>query len=631
MSFGWLNPLPALKGGLAAVKGFVTKGGGADHAAVGGLHALGGKLAVAGGKAGAFLGSTLSPLLPTIGGWGGIGGKLLGTGTLKSLGAGALAGWGTFFKAWGMGLSKVYGFTLPKLAVAVPKVGGFLGGALAPLGTGAGKLLGAAGGLGWKMLGGVAAAGLGALWLLNKITGAPRALQRRVVRVTGIGGGPGRHARTIEEYVSESGGSSGHGIGKIALIGLLLFGWWAAPAALPQPGGPGQLMHGYSVQPISLSCSAPLSIPSGGATGVVATLGAKIHGFSFKPPSPAADLEKAHSLITRLGRLWRTFTDAKDHGIIPTDGAATAAQAAAVQAAAVPAAACCPASAPVEPPSGIPASLVTVSGPGPNSLTLEQNNNARTIVAVGAGIGVPAAAEVIAVAVALQESSLTNLPGGDRDSAGLFQQRPSQGWGSYAQVTDPVFASTTFYTRLLAVPGWQQMPLTVAAQTVQRSGLPDAYAKWQGLASQLVAGAGGVAPRIGQAAFVPVCSAPTLPVGFPTSPSGQTAIAFAMAQIGKPYLFGGNGPAAWDCSGLVDRAYNLPGRPTTFTLINMGVQVAPGQEQPGDLVFPDAGHVGISLGGGQMVDAPHTGAFVRVEPTGQLWAVRRLVGAGVPA
>ena len=489
MSFGWLNPLPALKGGLAAVKGFVTKGGGADHAAVGGLHALGGKLAVAGGKAGAFLGSTLSPLLPTIGGWGGIGGKLLGTGTLKSLGAGALAGWGTFFKAWGMGLSKVYGFTLPKLAVAVPKVGGFLGGALAPLGTGAGKLLGAAGGLGWKMLGGVAAAGLGALWLLNKITGAPRAVQRRVVRVTGIGGGRGRHSMTtIME--SSSGGSSGHGIGKVALIGLLLFGWWAAPAALPQPGGPGQLMHGYSVQPISSSCSAPLSIPSGGATGVVATLGAKIHGFSFKPPSPAADLEKAHSLITRLGRLWRTFTDAKDHGIIPTDGAATAAQAAAVQAAALPAASCCP-TAPVEPPGGIPAAFrtVVVSGPGTNGLSLEQTGNARTVVAVGAGMGVPVRGQVIAVAVALQESSLRNLPGGDGDSAGLFQQRPS--WGTLAQRTDPTYAATAFYTRLLNVAGWQQMPLTVAAQTVQVSALPDAYAQWETLAAQLVGRSAG--------------------------------------------------------------------------------------------------------------------------------------------
>ena len=619
----WWNPLPA-------IKGFVGKGGGLDHAAAGGLHALGGKLAVAGGKVGGFLGSTLSPLLPTIGGWSGIGGKLLGAGTLKSLGGAALAGATTFGKAWAIMLSKVYGFTLPKLAVAIPKVGGFLGGAIAPLGAGAGKLLGAAGSLGWKLLGGIAAAGLAGVWLLNKVTGAPRALQRRVVRVTGIGGGRGRHSMTTIMETS-SGGSSGHGVGKLALIGLLLFGWWAAPAAFPQPAGQSQLMRGYHVQQISSGCAGPVSLPSGGATGIVAELGAKIHGFSFTPPSPAADLQKAHDLITRLGRLWRTFTDAKANGTIPTDPAVLLAQPGAVQAAA-----CCPASAPADPAAGITVSLPTaVSGPGVHSLTLEQTNNARTIVSVGAGIGVPAAAEVIAVAVALQESSLVNLPGGGLDSAGLFQQRPSQGWGTYAQVTDPVFASTTFYTRLLAVPGWQQMPLTVAAQAVQRSGFPDAYARWQTLAGQLVAGAGGAAPVVGQAAFIPVCTAPVVPVSGPVSPSAQTAIAFAMGQIGKPYAWGAAGPNSWDCSGLVGAAFRLAPvgthGPSTFTLINMGVAVPPGQEQPGDVVLPDAGHSGIVISPGIMVDAPHTGAFVRVEPYSTPWAIRRLSGAGVPA
>ncbi len=113
--------------------------------------------------------------------------------------------------------------------------------------------------------------------------------------------------------------------------------------------------------------------------------------------------------------------------------------------------------------------------------------HARVIVAVGRQMRVPARGWVIAVATAMQESSLRNLPGGDRDSVGLFQQRPSQGWGSRAQLTDPRYASHAFYAHLLRVAGWQQMPLTDAAQTVQHSATPHAYAKWEDDAQALVA------------------------------------------------------------------------------------------------------------------------------------------------
>jgi hypothetical protein len=125
-------------------------------------------------------------------------------------------------------------------------------------------------------------------------------------------------------------------------------------------------------------------------------------------------------------------------------------------------------------------------------LTDEQMGNAHTIVAVGQQMGVPAFGEVIAVAVAMQESRLINLPGGDRDSVGLFQQRAN--WGSFAQRHDPVWAAGAFYRALLKVPGWEGMALTVAAQTVQRSGFPDAYAQWQPVAAQVVAGAPGCGP-----------------------------------------------------------------------------------------------------------------------------------------
>lgn len=115
----------------------------------------------------------------------------------------------------------------------------------------------------------------------------------------------------------------------------------------------------------------------------------------------------------------------------------------------------------------------------------EQVDNANTIVTVGAERGIPFRGWVIALATAMQESRLRNLPGGDRDSVGLFQQRPSQGWGSPQQLGDPVYAAGKFYDKLTAITGWQQMPLTEAAQAVQVSAYPEAYAKWEDDATAL--------------------------------------------------------------------------------------------------------------------------------------------------
>jgi murein DD-endopeptidase MepM/ murein hydrolase activator NlpD len=117
----------------------------------------------------------------------------------------------------------------------------------------------------------------------------------------------------------------------------------------------------------------------------------------------------------------------------------------------------------------------------------EQIGNAAIVVDVGTELGVPPRGWVIAVATAMQESSLINTPDGPDDSVGLFQQRPSQGWGTPAQLLDPRYAAARFYEKLLTVPGWQQLPLTVAAQAVQRSGYGQAYEKWEAAATQLVA------------------------------------------------------------------------------------------------------------------------------------------------
>lgn len=106
----------------------------------------------------------------------------------------------------------------------------------------------------------------------------------------------------------------------------------------------------------------------------------------------------------------------------------------------------------------------------------EQVGFAAAIATVGASKGVPIWGWVIAVATAIQESDLRNLAGGDRDSIGLFQQRPSQGWGTPRQLQDPVYAASAFYDALLRVPNWQALSLTEAAQKVQKSAYPNAYA-----------------------------------------------------------------------------------------------------------------------------------------------------------
>ncbi|MDQ3383092.1 MAG: hypothetical protein M3519_04795, partial [Actinomycetota bacterium] len=114
--------------------------------------------------------------------------------------------------------------------------------------------------------------------------------------------------------------------------------------------------------------------------------------------------------------------------------------------------------------------------------TPEQAANAATISMIAVDRGLPSRAATIALATAIQESKLRNINYGDADSLGLFQQRPSQGWGSQEQVLDPVFASNAFYDALDQVPDWEVGVITEVAQQVQRSAFPDAYAdhEWEG-------------------------------------------------------------------------------------------------------------------------------------------------------
>ncbi|NGO69738.1 heavy metal transporter [Streptomyces sp. SB3404] len=120
-------------------------------------------------------------------------------------------------------------------------------------------------------------------------------------------------------------------------------------------------------------------------------------------------------------------------------------------------------------------------------LTAEGAANAATITAVASRRGLPERAVTIALATALQESGLRNIGHGDRDSLGLFQQRPSKGWGTERQILDPVYSAGKFYDHLVKIPGYSRLPLTVAAQRVQRSGYPQAYAKHEAGAALLTA------------------------------------------------------------------------------------------------------------------------------------------------
>jgi hypothetical protein len=110
------------------------------------------------------------------------------------------------------------------------------------------------------------------------------------------------------------------------------------------------------------------------------------------------------------------------------------------------------------------------------TLSQEQAENASLITAISVRRGLPARAASIALATAYQESDLFNIEHGDRDSVGLFQQRPSQGWGSVDEILDPVYSTNAFYDALVEIDGYESMEITVAAQAVQRSGFPDAYA-----------------------------------------------------------------------------------------------------------------------------------------------------------
>ncbi|RSS78686.1 heavy metal transporter [Streptomyces sp. WAC06614] len=167
------------------------------------------------------------------------------------------------------------------------------------------------------------------------------------------------------------------------------------------------------------------------------------------------------------------------------------------------------------------------------AMTPEQAGHAATIAAVGTDRGMPQRAATIAIATAIQESHLRNLDHGDRDSLGLFQQRPSMGWGTPQQIMDPVYAAAKFYEHLAEVDGYENMPLTVAAQEVQRSGYPEAYAKHEADAQLLAAAFTGNAPA------TMTCSGPG-----PQRPGDPEAVKAQLVKVFGPKVAPRTGSAA---------------------------------------------------------------------------------------
>lgn len=253
---------------------------------------------------------------------------------------------------------------------------------------------------------------------------------------------------------------------------------------------------------------------------------------------------------------------------------------------------------------------------GVGDLDAEQRRNVELIIAIGKQRGLPPRAWQIAIQAGMTESRLRNLNYGDRDSLGIFQMRPSQGWGTVAQVTDPVYQVNKFYDVLLEVPDWETRRPGDSAQAVERSAFPTRYHQWETLAVELITAHGGDIESYTEE-FCPE----ELPA-VPPSEVAAKAIDFALGEVGKPYVWGAEGPHAYDCSGLMMRAYEAAGVTLPRTSRQQywaGMQLPVREAQPGDLLFwaydtadPDTiHHVAMYLGNGQMVEAANPSVPLR--------------------
>ncbi|GAB3282733.1 hypothetical protein GCM10027449_25040 [Sinomonas notoginsengisoli] len=180
------------------------------------------------------------------------------------------------------------------------------------------------------------------------------------------------------------------------------------------------------------------------------------------------------------------------------------------------------------------------------SLATDQTANASLIAAIAVQRRLPPRAATIALATSMQESKLRNLSYGDSagpDSRGLFQQRPSQGWGTEAQIMDPVYATNAFYDVLIKIEGYEGLPITDAAQKVQRSGFPRAYAQQEDTGRAFASALTGQS----QAALTCTLRKPDS-AGNPAAVKSQLTSAYGVMQAtaaGKTVAVAANGAQGW--------------------------------------------------------------------------------------
>jgi peptidoglycan DL-endopeptidase CwlO len=302
--------------------------------------------------------------------------------------------------------------------------------------------------------------------------------------------------------------------------------------------------------------------------------------------------------------------------------------------------------------------LCVTSGPV-RGLTQVQSENARIVVATAEARLGPSGAE-IAVMTALTESGLRVLanphdPSGslypnqgvgyDHDSLGLFQQRPS--WGTSAARMDPVSSTNLFLDALEAHRTWRTQRAWEVAQDVQRSafgGIPNAanggsavyggnylgqHAAAVAIVAEIDAGAtesdcgGSLVSEVTRTAPGSFGLPATFTIPPDATPAARLAVMFALAQLGKPYLWGATGPDRFDCSGLTQMAWRAGGRELGRTTWDQAADGAPATIQtlgPGDLLLipgsdgsmASPGHVGLYIGRGLVVHAPRSGDVIRV-------------------